>query len=429
MIKVNTTKSYISEKKLESLESKIIEINAMLRERSGEGSEFTDWLKWPVDHWTSEMDGMNEKADELRNKLKVEKLLVIGIGGSYLGAKSAIDFVNGGIRSNRQVLFAGINMSSSHYSQILEELEGSKWAIAIISKSGTTLEPALAFRYFKNELAKKVGKEELSKYIVAITDKEKGALKTLANKEGYTTFTIPDGIGGRFSGITPVGLFPMAFAGININEVMDGAREAMLVYEQQPGLGNDAYKYAASRYLLNKGKSGLDIEVFTTYDGDLMYTAEWFKQLFGESEGKNGKGIYPTSANYSADLHSLGQYIQEGKRDLMFETTLWIENEKSNVKIVKDSSNLDNLNYLAGEDLHEINRKAFKAVVEAHYKGGNPQIIIEAEDKSARTLGKMWYFFFMTVTMSSYLIEVNPFNQPGVELYKKLMFRNLGKPE
>lgn len=433
MIKLDISKSTITEKELSKIEIKIKEINSVIKSRKGEGAAFTDWLSWPVDHYAAEMTGMVKKAKELRKELKVEKLLVIGIGGSYLGAQSGLDFVKGTLRSKRTVLFSGINMSSSHYVQLEEELENTNWAIAVISKSGTTLEPALAFRHFKNILTKKVGKKEVSKYIVAITDKEKGALKTLANQEGYTTFTIPDGIGGRFSGITPVGLFPMAFAEIDINKLMDGAKEAMEMFENQEGLDNLAYKYAATRYLLNKGrkwrKNGYDLEVFTSYDPDLMFTGEWFKQLFGESEGKDGKGIYPSSAVYSADLHSLGQYIQEGKKGLMFETTLWVENDNNSIKIAEDDKNLDNLNYLSGQNLHKINERAMRAVVDAHDQGGNPQIIIEINDKTEKTLGKLWYFYFMAVTMSGYLLEVNPFNQPGVELYKKLMFKNLGKPE
>lgn len=433
MIKVNIKKSNISDKKLLKMESEIVRIHSMITERTGKGSEMLDWLNWPQNYYKNEFDNIIKKVKELKTKLKVKKLLVIGIGGSYLGAKSGIDFVKGSIESLDEVMFVGTNMSSDYYNQIEKWLKNSKWAICVISKSGTTLEPSLAFRHFKKLLIKKVTKSKHNKYVVAITDAENGVLKKISIKEKYTTFTIPDGIGGRFSGITPVGLFPMCFAGIDIKKFMNGAKKAMKDFSK-PSLSNPAYKYAAARTFLNRyGKKRFlkskpyKMEVFSTYDPDLNFLGEFWKQLYGESEGKDGKGIFPTSVTYSADLHSLGQYIQEGERNLMFETTLWVKKSKSKTLVLKDNLDLDELNYLSGENLDNINKKASRAVMEAHHQGGNPQILIEINDKSEETLGYLWYFFFISVSMSGYLLNVNPFDQPGVELYKKLMFKKLKK--
>ncbi len=313
-------------------------------------------------------------------------------------------------------------MSSSHIKQIEKKLENKKWGICVISKSETTLEPALSFRHFKKILEKENG--SLAKdYIVAITDEKNGSLKAAATKNNYDTFVVPNGIGGRFSGITPVGLFPMAFAGVDIKKVLAGANKAS---KELNNLNNDAYEYAITRFILNS-KMNKNSEIFTTYDFDLDMTSEWLKQLFGESEGKDGKGIMPLSVSYSRDLHSLGQIIQEGKKTF-FETTIWINNNKEKIKVEKDKLNLDGLNYLSGKTFHDINKKVFDGVLSAHHKeGGIPNIVITINDNSEETLGYMWYFFFISVTMSGYLLEINPFNQPGVELYKKNMFDNLKK--
>ncbi len=402
------------------LKERVSEIHKMIHNKSGQGNEFTDWLSWPTDYDKDEVERIILKVNSLKNN-GVEKLLVIGIGGSYLGAQSAIDFIKGKINSANDVLFAGINMSSTHIRQIEKQLENSKWAICVISKSGTTLEPALSFRHFKSLLEQKEGVDNAKDLIVAVTDGKKGALKTLANQKGYETYVVPDGIGGRFSGTTPVGTFPMAFAGIDIKAVLRGSAKAM---EDLSSEWNDAYEYALTRFILNTKKGKLS-EIFTTYEYDLMMTGEWLKQLFGESEGKDRKGIMPNSVSYSADLHSLGQIIQDGVQNF-FETTLWINDDENPIIVEMDDDNLDGLNYLAGKTMHQINKKAFDGVLKAHVEGSDtPNIIITIKDNKEETLGYLWYFFFISVTMSGYLLGVNPFNQPGVELYKKNMFENL----
>lgn len=409
-----------TEEKLKHSE-KVSKIHEMIRNRNGEGNQFMDWLTWPVDYDKNELERIVSKATWMKEQ-GVETLLVIGIGGSYLGAQSGIDFIKGKMNKADEVLFAGINMSPSHIKQLEAKLEGKKWAICVISKSGTTLEPALSFRHFKTLLENKEGVEATKDLIVAVTDGNKGALKTLADKKGFESYVVPDGIGGRFSGTTPVGTFPMAFAGIDVEAVIKGTAKAM---EELSSLENNpAYDYALTRYILHTEKN-IDSEIFTTYDYDLDMMAEWWKQLFGESEGKDGVGLMPASVVYSRDLHSLGQIVQEGK-PTFFETTLWIENDNDTVVVREDEDNLDGLNYLTGMTFHEINKKAFDGVVKAHYKGaGTPNLIITLKDKSEESMGYLWYFFFISVTMSAYLLGVNPFNQPGVELYKANMFANL----
>lgn len=421
LLDINFEYSKVTTEEKDALLNKVSSIHDMIRNRSGEGNAFMDWLTWPVEYDKEEIENIIQKANWMKSE-GIETLLVVGIGGSFLGAQSAIDFIKGKMNKQDEVIFAGINMSSSHIKQIEKKLEGRKWGICVISKSGTTLEPALSFRYFKNLLEKKEGVEKAKDYIVAVTDGNKGALKTLANEKGYSTYVVPDGIGGRFSGTTPVGTFPMAFAGIDVKAVLAGTAKAM---EDFSSLENNlAYEYAITRYILNS-KQNKSTEIFTTYDFDLDMMAEWWKQLFGESEGKDGKGIMPSSVAYSRDLHSLGQIIQEGVQNF-FETTLWINEDKEQIKVESDDSNLDGLNYLTGMSFHEINKKAFDGVLKAHYEGGGtPNIIITLKDKSEESMGYLWYFFFIAVTMSGYLLEVNPFNQPGVELYKANMFANL----
>ncbi len=420
ILKINLEYSMVSQDEKNLLKEKVLKINKMIKEKTGEGSKFTDWLSWPIDYDKDEVERMISKADSMR-KSGVEKLLVIGIGGSYLGAQSAIDFIKGKMDAADKVIFGGINMSSSHIKQIERQLDGVKWGICVISKSGTTLEPALSFRHFKTLLENKEGIENAKDLIVAVTDGNKGALKTLADKKGYETYVVPDGIGGRFSGTTPVGMFPMAFAEIDIKSVLKGSEKAMKDLSSE---WNDAYEYAATRFILNTKKNKIS-EIFTTYDYDLTMMAEWWKQLFGESEGKDRKGIMPNSVAYSSDLHSLGQIIQDGVQNF-FETTLWVEEDQSPIKVQSNDDNLDGLNYLTGKTFHEINKQAFNGVLKAHHEGSNtPNIIFTIKDKSEESLGYLWYFFFMSVTMSGYLLGVNPFNQPGVELYKANMFKNL----
>ncbi len=421
ILDINFDYSKVTAEEKTALKDRVAKIHDEIRNRTGEGNEFMDWLTWPVDYDKEELENIIQKANWMKSE-GIETLLVIGIGGSFLGAQSAIDFVKGKMDKQDEIIFAGINMSASHVKQIERKLANKKWGICVISKSGTTLEPALSFRHFKTLLEEKEGKEVAKDYIVAVTDGNKGALKTLADEKGYSTYVVPDGIGGRFSGITPVGTFPMAFAGIDVKSLLEGAAKGM---EDFAGLENNAaYEYALTRFILNADKAKFT-EIFTTYDFDLDMTSEWWKQLFGESEGKDGKGIMPSSVAYSRDLHSLGQIIQEGVQNF-FETTLWIEEDANPITVKSDEANLDGLNYLTGKTFHEINKKAFDGVLKAHYEdGGTPNIIMTLKDKSEYSLGYLWYFFFISVTMSGYLLGVNPFNQPGVELYKANMFANL----
>ncbi len=421
LLNINFEYSNISAEEKASYSEEVSRIHEIIRNRSGEGNQFMDWLTWPVDYDKEELDNIINKANWMRNE-GIETLLVIGIGGSFLGAQSAIDFIKGKLNKQDDIIFAGINMSASHIKQIEKKLENKKWGICVISKSGTTLEPALSFRHFKAKLEAKEGVEKARDYIVAVTDGNKGALKTLADEKGYSTYVVPDGIGGRFSGTTPVGTFPMAFAGIDVKAVINGTAKAMEDFSKLED--NLAYEYALTRYILNQKQNKVS-EIFTTYDFDLDMMAEWWKQLFGESEGKDGKGIMPSSVAYSRDLHSLGQIVQEGVKNF-FETTLWIDEDTDPITVQEDEANLDGLNYLAGKTFHQINKKAFDGVLKAHHEGGGtPNIVINLKDKSEESMGYLWYFFFISVTMSGYLLGVNPFNQPGVELYKANMFANL----
>lgn len=451
MIKLNT--KYLKNIKLERdvfttfKQKKVNKVHKAFRSKQLPGYEMTDWANWPVNYFADEVDQINSKVRELHQK-GVQTLLVIGIGGSFLGSKSAIDFVKGSIDTQDDVIFAGIDVSASAIEQIERKLENKKWAIAVISKSGTTLEPAVAFRHFRLLLEKKEG-SEAKHLIVAVTDGEKGTLHDIACDQGYTKFIVPNGIGGRFSGITPVGLFPMAFAGIDIKEVLKGAAQAREKLLTDSNIRtNEAYQYAMIRDYFRRNKYSTHIhwrkgvqtpaikmskratkEIYVGYEPDMEMTLEWLKQLYGESEGKNSKAIYPTSALYTRDLHSLGQIIQEGNKDF-FETIIWVKNHKERTIVEKTDSNDDGLNYLANKSVNELNEIAMESVAQAHaIDGGIPNLIIEVEDKSERSLGYMWYFFFMSVTLSGYLLKVNPFDQPGVEVYKKRLFKSLDKPE
>lgn len=409
------------------------------------GYEMTDWANWPINYFKDELDEMLSKVRSLQDN-GVETLLVIGIGGSYLGAKSGIDFIKGSIKMQDKVIFAGLNFSASLILQIEEKLKNKKWAIVVISKSGTTLEPAIAFRHFRTILEKKEG-ENANNLIVAITDGEKGTLHDIAIKKKYKLFVIPSGIGGRFSGITPVGLFPMAFVGIDIKKILMGASEARDKFLKTSNLkSNTAYQYAVLRHFMGlkrfnfyptlsfkntpllcvpKLQNRKSKEIFVSYETDLEMTLEWLKQLYGESEGKTDKALFPTSASYSKDLHSLGQIIQEGNKDF-FETVILIKNNGEDIKINRSVINDDNLNYVSGKTFNQLNKIVFKSVTKAHNINGKiPIIVIEIDDRSEKTLGYLWYFFFMSVMMSGYLLKINPFNQPGVEVYKKRLFDNL----
>jgi glucose-6-phosphate isomerase len=349
-------------------------------------------------------------------------LVVIGVGGSYLGARAVIEALVGDRKV--EVIYAGNNLSSSQMQDILKQIDGKEVSLNVISKSGTTIEPALAFRILRNWMEEKYG-EETSARIYATTDKEKGALKTLANKKGYETFVVPNDIGGRYSVLTPVGILPIAVAGINIDELMKGSEEAYTNYLNESLLENDAYLYAVYRNILYL--SGKEIEVLANYEPKLHFISEWWKQLFGESEGKDKKGIFPASVDLTTDLHSLGQYIQDGKR-VLFETVLNIEMDEINMEITKEENDFDGLNYLAGKSLDEVNKTAMEAIIMAHTDGGVPNLVINLPKLDAKILGYLIYFWEKSCAMSGYLLGVNPFDQPGVEEYKKNMFKLLGKP-
>ncbi|MBV6684467.1 glucose-6-phosphate isomerase [Bacillus sp. JRC01] len=402
-----------------------------LHEKTGAGSDFLGWIDLPVDYDKEEFARI-QKASEKINK-DSDILLVIGIGGSYLGARAAIEMLNHSFfntvskekRSAPQVLFLGQNISSTYMKDLMDLLEDKDFSINVISKSGTTTEPAIAFRIFRKMLEEKYGVEEARKRIYATTDKAKGALKTLANDEGYETFAVPDDVGGRYSVLTAVGLLPIAVSGVDIEAMMDGAAKAREDFGQSELSENPAYQYAAVRNVLyNKGKT---IEMLINYEPGLQYFAEWWKQLFGESEGKDQKGIYPSSANFSTDLHSLGQYVQEGRRDI-FETVVKVQEARHELVIEEADSDLDGLNYLAGQTIDFVNNKAFEGTLLAHTDGGVPNLIVEIPAMDAYTFGYLVYFFEKACAVSGYLLGVNPFDQPGVEAYKVNMFALLGKP-
>ncbi|MCC3648845.1 MAG: glucose-6-phosphate isomerase [Bacillota bacterium] len=402
-----------------------------LHEQTGAGSDYLGWIDLPSNYDKEEFSRIQKAAEKIKNDSDV--LIVIGIGGSYLGARAAIEMLQHSFynalpkekRGTPQVLFAGNNISSSYMKDLMDLLEGKDWSINVISKSGTTTEPALAFRIFRKMLEEKYGVEEARKRIYATTDKARGALKTLATEEGYESFIIPDDVGGRYSVLTAVGLLPIAVSGANIEDMMSGAAQACEDFSKSELQENAAYQYAAVRNVLyNKGKT---IEMLINYEPGLQYFAEWWKQLFGESEGKDQKGIFPSSANFSTDLHSLGQYVQEGRRDL-FETVIKVEESRHELTIEEAENDLDGLNYLAGETVDFVNNKAFEGTMLAHTDGGVPNLIVSIPKMDAYTFGYLVYFFEKACAMSGYLLGVNPFDQPGVEAYKVNMFALLGKP-
>lgn len=393
-----------------------------LNEKSGAGNDFLGWLDWPLNYDKEEFGRIKEAAKKIRKQSQV--LIVIGIGGSYLGAKAAISMFEKHFgKDDLEILFVGNNISSKYVSDLIEYIKDKEFSINVISKSGTTTEPAIAFRIFKKLCEEKYGAQAKER-IFATTDKKKGALKGLATQEGYETFVVPDDIGGRYSVTTAVGLLPIACSGIDIDELMQGAKDSYNDFKEA-GKNNDVIKYALARYLLYK--KGYKIEMLINYEPAFLFFAEWWKQLFGESEGKDNKGIYPSSASFTTDLHSLGQYIQEGER-ILFETVLNLEKPLKDIVIEKDAANLDGLNFLAGKTISYVNSKAYQATVLAHVDGGVPNIVINIPELSAYQFGYVSYFFFKACGTSSYLIDVNPFNQPGVEAYKKNMFALLGKP-
>jgi len=424
-------KNFFNENELKQIKPYVELANEVLTSKSGAGNDFLGWVDLPENYDKDEFARIKKAAEKIKNDSEV--LVVIGIGGSYLGAKAAIEFLSHSFYNNLpkdkrktpEIYFAGTNMSGVYLQHLIEVVGDRDFSVNVISKSGTTTEPAIAFRVFKKMLEEKYGKEEAAKRIYATTDKEKGALKTLATTEGYETFVVPDNVGGRFSVLTAVGLLPIAAAGINIDELMAGAKDAMNDFANKNMDENQALQYAAVRNILHR--KGKDLELMVNYEPRVHYLAEWWKQLFGESEGKDGKGLYPTSADFSADLHSLGQYIQEGKR-LFFETVVSIGKPEVEFVIESDKDNLDGLNFIAGKTLDYVNKKATDGVILAHVDGDVPNLGVNIPEVTPYHLGYTFYFFEKACGVSGYLLGVNPFDQPGVEAYKKNMFALLGKP-
>ena len=417
---------FISEHELEGIRTQVSAAHHTLADKSGLGNDFLGWCDLPVNYDREEFARIKAAAERI--KAKADILIVIGIGGSYLGARAAIEllkspFYNNLKKDTPDIYFVGNNINPAYLNEILSICEGKDICVNVISKSGTTTEPALAFRIFKKLLEDKYGKEEARERIFATTDKARGTLKELSAKEGYETFVIADDVGGRFSVLTAVGLLPIAVAGCDIDAIMAGAQEAYKNYANDDM--NDCYKYAALRNILyRKGKS---VEMLVSYDPALAMMAEWFKQLYGESEGKDCKGIFPASATFSTDLHSLGQFVQDGAR-IMFETVVDVKNPKSDYFLTDDAENADGLNFLTNQNMSVVNRKAMEGTILAHTEGGVPNLVIEVDKLDEFNFGEMVYFFEKACAISGYMLGVNPFNQPGVESYKKNMFALLGKP-
>lgn len=422
---------FVEEREITGFDPSVQAAHRMLHEKNGPGADRTGWVELPVAYDRAEFSRIRKTAQKIQSDS--EAFIVIGIGGSYLGARAAIEMLSHtfynllpkGKRKTPEIYFAGQNVSPAYLKHLLELLEDKDISVNVISKSGTTTEPAIAFRFFRDFLARKYGKEQARKRIYATTDRSKGALRKLALEEGYETFSIPDDVGGRYSVLTAVGLLPIAVAGIDIEAIMAGAADAYRAYSAPGVKDNPAYQYAAVRNALyRKGKT---IELFVNYEPALQYVSEWWKQLYGESEGKDRKGIFPAAAHFSTDLHSMGQYIQEGRRDL-FETVLQIERPAEDVRIGEDPANIDGLNFLAGKTMDFVNKKAFEGTLLAHTDGGVPNLIVRLPEISPYSFGNLVYFFEKACGISGYLLGVNPFDQPGVEAYKKNMFALLGKP-
>lgn len=422
---------FISEEEIGYMSRLAEEAKEQLVSKSGAGNDFVGWLDLPTAYDKEEFERIKKAAKKIQSDSEV--LIVIGIGGSYLGARAAIEFLRHGFYNNipkdarktPEIYYAGNNISGSYIEGLMDVVGERDFSINVISKSGTTTEPAIAFRVFKKKIEEKYGKEEAAKRIYATTDKERGALKKLAAEEGYETFVVPDDIGGRFSVLTAVGLLPIAVSGADLDQLMAGAAEGRKLALEQKFEENDALKYAAIRnILLRKGKS---IEVLANYEPCLHYVAEWWKQLYGESEGKDQKGIFPASVDLTTDLHSMGQFIQDGAR-IMFETVMNIERARGSVVIEEEAADLDGLNYLAGKDMDFVNKNAMNGTILAHTDGCVPNLVLNIPEQNEFYLGELFYFFEFAVGVSGYLLGVNPFNQPGVESYKKNMFALLGKP-
>lgn len=421
-------KGFINEDEFKGIAPMVKTAHEMLHTGTGLGNDFIGWLTLPTDYDKEEFARIKKAAEKIKKDTDV--FIVIGIGGSYLGARAAIEFLtsqnyNALAKDTPQIYFTGNSISSSALSDLLEICEGKNVSINMISKSGTTTEPAIAFRVFREYLEKKYGKEEAKSRIYCTTDKARGTLKQLADKEGYETFVVPDDVGGRFSVLTAVGLLPIAVSGADIDALMAGAQKAQSDFDNDDLMTNDCYRYAAIRNILYR--KGYSTEILVAYEPAFTMMSEWYKQLFGESEGKDNKGIYPSSVIFSTDLHSMGQYIQEGRRSL-FETVVKFEKCKKEITLGTDPENVDGLNFLSGKTMDFVNEKAFEGTVLAHNDGGVPNVVLNVKEMTEEELGYLIYFFEKACAISGYLLGVNPFNQPGVESYKKNMFALLGKP-
>ncbi|WP_353947559.1 glucose-6-phosphate isomerase [Sporolactobacillus sp. Y61] len=422
---------FVAEHEVDYLSAQVAAAHKAIHEKTVVGNDFLGWLDLPTAYDKEEFARIKKAAEKIRNDSDV--LVVIGIGGSYLGARAAIQTLHHSFyneladsdRKSPQIFFAGNSISSTYLNELFDVLKDKDVSVNVISKSGTTTEPAIAFRIFREFLENKYGKEEAKGRIYATTDKAKGALKTLADREGYESFVIPDDVGGRFSVLTAVGLLPIAASGIDIDDLMKGARDAQDDFSEPDLAKNQSYQYAAVRQILyNKGKS---VEMLVNFEPHLHYFSEWWKQLFGESEGKDFKGLYPSSADFSTDLHSLGQFVQEGSR-VMFETAVLVEKPRKDVTIQSETANLDNLNFLSGRTMDFVNKRAAEGVRLAHTDGGVPQLVVRVPELTPYHFGYLLYFFEKAVAVSGFLLGINAFNQPGVEAYKKNMFALLGKP-
>ena len=421
-LNIEDVRSFINEQP-ESLQNKVKAVHKMIHDKTGKGHDYLGWLDLPKTYDKEEYARIIQAAKNIRRNSQV--LVVIGIGGSYLGAKAGLEFLKSPFKKSKlEIVFAGHQMSGSYLSELITYLKNKKFSINVVSKSGTTTEPAIAFRVLKKLLEEQVGVEEAKSRIYATTDKKVGALYTVAKQNGYEMFVIPDDVGGRFSVLTAVGLLPLEAAGIKTKDILKGAKDAYNQYKKTDLAQNDAYLYAVTRYLLYT--SGKKIEMLVGYEPNLLFLNEWWKQLYGESEGKDHKGLFVASAGFSTDLHSLGQYIQEGERHL-FETVIQVTNSKEDVIIPKEDQDLDELNYLSGKTLSYVNQQALKGTMMAHKDGLVPNMLLTIPTMDAYTFGYLVYFFEKACAMSAYLIDVNPFNQPGVEAYKRNMFALLGK--
>ena len=430
-LKLNLKNTGVDQKAVMKYKEKVEQIHEELHKRANDEKDFIGWLELPTNYNKEELERIKASAKRIQEDSEV--LIVIGIGGSYLGARAVIESLTNTFdnmlseekRKHPQILYVGNNLSPNYINDLIEVLGTKDFSVNVISKSGTTTEPAIAFRIFREMLENRYGIEEARSRIYVTTDKERGALKTLANSEGYETFVIPDNVGGRYSVLTAVGLLPIAVAGIDIDKLMEGARNAQTKYEDSNLKYNACYQYAIVRNILYKLYK--NTEILVNYEPKMHYFTEWWKQLFGESEGKDQLGIFPAGVDFTTDLHSMGQYIQEGRRNL-FETVIRIEKSNSDIMIREEEDNLDGLNYLAGKGLDYVNKKAMEGTIDAHVSGDVPNIVIELPELTEETVGHLIYFFEKACAMSGMILGVNPFNQPGVEKYKKNMFRLLEKP-